>query len=100
MSIFHLTPDKGGEQLDALPPSHTRNEIMALIERLQADMETDDPNATFTERVHRHADNHKELFFSYPMLYRTVIKPYVTPLNAVGIGPMKDSVVSKDQVLP
>lgn len=80
MSVFHLNNNQIGEQLDALPPSHTRNEIMDMIRRLQADMESDDPNSSFTERVHRHADAHKELFFSYPMLYRTVIKGSFRPV--------------------
>jgi hypothetical protein len=29
---------------------------------------------SFTDTVHKHANGHKELFFSYPMLYRTICK--------------------------
>lgn len=80
MSIFHLTPSQVRDELDELPTTHTRAQIFALVDRLQKDMQDDPPDLTFTNRVHRHADKHKELFFSYPMLFRSVCKGTFRPV--------------------
>ena len=74
MSVFHMTPKQVNDKLDELPTQHTKKEIMALIEALQASIREDPSGMSFTETVHKHANGHKELFFSYPMLFRTICK--------------------------
>lgn len=74
MSVFHMTPGQVQRTLDELPTTHTKEDIMVLIKNLQADIQNDPPGMTFTETVHKHANEHKELFFSYPMLFRSVCK--------------------------
>ena len=69
-----MTPEQVRESLKELPSSHSKEQITGLITALQADMENDPPELTFTQTVHRHATAHKELFFSYPMLFRSVCK--------------------------
>ncbi len=74
MSIFHETTSGVKRHLKELPSTHTKEDIVRLIDGLQADIRHDTPGLSFTETVKKHADQHKELFFSYPMLYRTVCK--------------------------
>ena len=74
MSIFQMTPAQVQESLKDLPSTHTKEQIIGLITALQTDLGKDLPGLSFTETIHRHADNHKELFFSYPMLFRSVCK--------------------------
>jgi hypothetical protein len=74
MSVFHYTPKQVSSALDELPDTHTKEDVVRLIEALQDDIRQDPPGLTFTETVHKHADQHKEIFFSYPMLFRTICK--------------------------
>lgn len=74
MNVFHMTPRQMKDKLEELPMHHSKEEIMALIEALQASIRDDPPGMSFTETAHKHANDHKELFFSYPMLYRTICK--------------------------
>lgn len=74
MSVFHMTPQQVRDSLKDLPSSHSKEQITGLITALQADMDNDPPGLTFTQTVHRHSNTHKELFFSYPMLFRSVCK--------------------------
>ena len=69
-----MTPKQVNDKLEELPTHHSKKEIMALIEALQASIREDPPGLSFTETVHKHANSHKELFFSYPMLFRTICK--------------------------
>lgn len=69
-----MTPAQIKDKLEELPMQHSKEEIMALIEALQASIRDDPPGMSFTETVHKHANDHKELFFAYPMLYRTICK--------------------------
>ena len=80
MSVFQLTPQQVRAFLDELPSSHTKEQIVGMIEALQSDMQADAPELTFTQTIHRHCDAHKELFFSYPMLFRTVCKKTYRPV--------------------
>lgn len=80
MNVFQLSPQQVRESLKELPSSHTKGQIVGMIEALQADMENDPPGLTFTETVHRHSTPHKEMFFSYPMLFRTVCKRTYRPV--------------------
>ena len=68
------------DSLNELPSSHTKEQIVGMIEALQADMQNDAPGLTFTQTIHRHSTAHKELFFSYPMLFRTVCKKTYRPV--------------------
>lgn len=74
MSIFQQNTQDVKRNLEELPSHHTKQDILCLIEGLQADVKDDPPGLGFTDKVKRHADKHKELFFSYPMLYRTICK--------------------------
>lgn len=74
MSVFHLTSSQLKDNLDELPTHHTKEDILRLIEALQTDIKNDPPEMTFTQKVHKHADAHKELFLAYPMLFRTICK--------------------------
>lgn len=80
MSVFHMTTAQVQDKLEELPHRHTKEEIVALVEALQADVCKDEPGLEFAKKVQRHATNHKELFFSYPMLYRTVVKGTYRPV--------------------
>ena len=75
-----MTPQEFCASLDQLPSAHTKEQIVGLIEALQTDLRKDAPGMTFTQTVHRHSFAHKELFFSYPMLYRTVCKGTYRPV--------------------
>ena len=74
MSVFHLTPSQVQDTLNELPAHHTKEMIVSMVDALQADIKLDPPGQTFTQTVHKHANKHKELFFSYPMLFRTICK--------------------------
>ena len=74
MSVFHLTPSQLQDNLNALPAHNSNEKIMAMIEALQADIRDDPPGLSFTQTTHRHADTHREIFLSYPMLFRTICK--------------------------
>ena len=81
MSVFHMTTAQVQDQLEELPHRHTKAEIVALVEALQADLRQDDePDLSFAKKVQKHATKHRELFFSYPMLYRTVVKGTYRPV--------------------
>ncbi len=81
MSLFHSTPQELKDNLDALPERHSKTQIQDLVASLQADITSGPNNLNFAEKVHHYSNRHKELFCSYPMLYRTVCKgtyrPYV-----------------------
>lgn len=74
MSVFTDNPSNIRRNLDALPSHHTKEDIMRLIDNLQADIAKESGDLTFMDKVKKHADQHRELFFSYPMLYRTICK--------------------------
>lgn len=74
MSVFQENPSQVKRHLEELPSHHTKEDIMRLVENLQADIAKDSPNLDFLDKVKKHADTHKELFFSYPMLFRTLCK--------------------------
>jgi len=80
MSVFKMTPVEVRASLDQLPSVHTKEQIVGLIEALQSDLQKDTPGLTFTQTIHRHSSSHKELFFSYPMLFRSVCKRTYRPL--------------------
>lgn len=67
-----------------LPNRHTKEEITTMIENLQRDLEQC-PELGHAEKVHRFSTKHKELLFSYPMLYRTVCRGTYRPtvLNTI-----------------
>jgi hypothetical protein len=75
-----MTPLEVRASLNQLPPAHTKEQIMDLIEALQSDLQKDAPGLNFTQTIHHHSSNHKELFFSYPMLFRSVCKRTYRPL--------------------
>ena len=75
-----MSPAEVRASLDALPSSHTKMQIVCMVEALQEDMKKDAPGLSFTQTVHRHSSAHKELFFSYPMLYRTVCRGTYRPV--------------------
>lgn len=74
MSLFQQSTQDLKRDLEELPSRHSKQDIVRLIEGLQADIKNDPPGLNFTDKVKRHADQHKELFYSYPMLYRTICK--------------------------
>jgi hypothetical protein len=74
MSIFQQSTQDVKRDLQELPSHHSKQDIVRLIDGLQADIKNDPPGLSFTEKAKKHADQHKELFFSYPMLYRTICK--------------------------
>jgi hypothetical protein len=81
MSVFHLTTAEVKDRLEELPHRHTKAEILALVEALQADLRQDkEADGDFAKKVQRHAGKHAELFFSYPMLYRTAVKGTFRPV--------------------
>jgi len=80
MSVFQMTPEKIRASLNELPSSHTKLQIVGMVEALQADMAKDAAGLSFTQTVHRHSTAHKELFFSYPMQYRTVCRGTYRPV--------------------
>ena len=75
-----MTPLEVRASLNQLPPAHTKEQIVDLIEALQSDLQKDAPGLNFTQTIHHHSSNHKELFFSYPMLFRSVCKRTYRPL--------------------
>jgi hypothetical protein len=94
MSVFHLSPNQIHEELAELPAAHTREQIFALVERLQADIRNDPPNLSFTQRLHLHANAHKELFFSYPILFRSVCKGTYRPVVVSILLDAKEAIAS------
>ena len=80
MSVFQMTPEQIRASLKELPSSHTKEQIVGMIDALQTDIQKDAPGMSFTQTIHQHCDGHRELFFSYPMLFRTVCKKTYRPV--------------------
>lgn len=77
MSIFHEHPSEIRQNLDELPSHHTKEDIIRLVESLQADFANDPPDLAFLDKVKRHADQHRELFFRIRCsIGRCVRKPF------------------------
>jgi len=74
-----MTPEQIHASLNELPSSHTKLQIVGMVAALQADISLTE-GLGFTQTVHRHSTAHKELFFSYPMLYRTVCRGTYRPV--------------------
>jgi hypothetical protein len=91
--------------LDTLPEQHSKEEILTLIQKLQDDLDNDPSSSSLslTQRVHRHANTNKELFFSYPMLFRSVCKgtyrPVVLDIIMRAKGAIDSGVKSKKDAL-
>jgi hypothetical protein len=86
MSVFHMSPKDMNESLAKLPSKHTKDEVLAMVAKLQNDLAAEEDGSaeegstSLQHRVHAHANNHKELFFSYPMLFRSVCKGTYRPV--------------------
>lgn len=89
-------------QLEALPKRHSKPEIVALVESLQKDVAST-PDMTFAQKVQHHSTKHMELYLSYPMLYRTVVKGTYRPHVVNVLLDARDSIESgqatRDQAL-
>lgn len=80
MSVFHMTPMQVNETVRNLPATHTKEQVVAMIEALQQDVQRTDPSLSHAQKVQMLANQHKELFFSYPMLFRSVCKGTYRPV--------------------
>ena len=78
MSLFNESSAQILEKLQELPTTHTREEIEGLVERLREDVALY-PDMSFTDKVRKWSDPHRELCLSYPMLYRTICKGTYRP---------------------
>lgn len=69
-----LTPLDEVKTLEQLPERFTREEIFAMVEALQKDINQEGQGLSAESKVHRFAPRHRVLLVAMPFLYRTVCR--------------------------